>query len=374
MIWVAASNRNASFFNNTWLTYTGRSLDQEAGNGWMENVHPEDLAQFLVIYDKSFTEQAPYQVEYRLKRHDGEYRWMLNIGRPSFSPEGVFTGFIGTCTEIHEKHLINAELEKNVEQRTHDLKELNKELERSNKELEQFAYIASHDLQEPLRKIITFADSLKLLKEGLSEKGISYINKITNASERMNKLIDDLLNFSRISRTHGIFTRTDLDAILKDVLVDFDLSISQKKAKIRSDTLQVIEANPVEMKQLFHNLIGNALKFSKKNIPPEITISSHKLTEEEVKRLIKNRRPVPYVAIVFKDNGIGFNPEYCEQVFDIFQRLNANHEYPGTGIGLALCRRIVNNHGGEIYADSKENEGATFHVILPLEQPQEENL
>jgi two-component system CheB/CheR fusion protein len=182
----------------------------------------------------------------------------------------------------------------------------------------------------------------------------------------MTRLIDDLLNFSRISRSNRKFVRTDLNEIIRDVMVDFDLVVSQKKAQIHFDKLPVIQAIPLQMEQLFHNVISNALKFSKTDVPPVITITSRTISGEEAKG--KNFRNRPLVEIVVADNGIGFNEEFAEQIFTIFQRLNSKYEYPGTGIGLALCRKIAINHEGEMYAESEPGKGARFHIILPVKQ------
>jgi two-component system CheB/CheR fusion protein len=372
MMWVADPDQVRTFFNNTWLAYTGRFHEQEEGTGWEDDIHPDDLEDYLKAYNKGYEEKRPYQVEYRLRRFDGAYRWVLSTAKPTHSPDGNFTGFIGTCTEVHDKRLMNEELEKRVEQRTNDLQEMNRELERSNNELQQFAYVASHDLQEPLRKIITFSDSLDRYKDQMPEKATTYVEKIATSAERMTRLIDDLLNFSRISRTTEQFVSTDLNDILKSVMGDFDLIINQKKAVINKEPLPVIEAIPVQMKQLFHNLLSNALKFSKEGVPPEIELTSRPLPKEELEKVLVPDRSMDYIEIVVKDNGIGFSPDFCEQIFNVFQRLNATKDYPGTGIGLALCRKIVNNHGGEIHAFSKENEGASFHVVLPVKQLREE--
>jgi two-component system CheB/CheR fusion protein len=256
-------------------------------------------------------------------------------------------------------------LDHEVQQRTRELEEINKELSRSNSELQQFAYVASHDLQEPLRKIMTFSDKLLQHAERIPEEGRTYIEKIASSSHRMTRLIDDLLNFSRISRSNRKFTRTDLNDIVKDVLVDFELIILQKKAKIEFEKLPVIQAIPLQMEQLFHNLISNALKFSKEDAPPVISISSRPISTQEAND--RNLRKMgPYIEIMVKDNGIGFNPEFSEQIFTIFQRLNSKYEYPGTGIGLALCRKIALNHEGEMWAEGIPNEGARFHIILPV--------
>jgi two-component system CheB/CheR fusion protein len=369
MIWVAGLDKRRNFVNKTWLEFTGQSQDAVKSGTWQEAIHPDDLDGYMSLYDASFMERTTFQAEYRLKRYDGEYRWMLDIAKPTYSANGGFIGYIGSCTELHSKKLIHDELEKRVAQRTKALEEMNRELQRSNGELQQFAYVASHDLQEPLRKIMTFADRLESIKEALGEQGKVYLNKITESSKRMTRLIDDLLDYSRISRTEGKFMMTDLNKLLQEVLLDFEVAINQKQASIKIGPLPELPVVPLQMEQLFHNMISNAMKFTKEGNAPEVTISARALTAEEVKRSGRLLKDTPYTEIMIKDNGIGFPQEYADQIFVIFQRLNDRKLYPGTGIGLALCSRIVSNHWGEIIANSRENEGAEFYIRLPLKRP-----
>lgn len=261
---------------------------------------------------------------------------------------------------------IAKELEERVLERTRELTEANQYLERSNSELEQFAFVTSHDLQEPLRKIQTFANLLSgRNKDSIDETGMMYIDKIVGASKRMSKLIYDLLNFSRLTKFEERFEKTDLTSILSEIKNDFEIVIQQKNAEITIHPLPTIEAIPLQMNQLFHNLISNALKFSRNDRSPLIEISAQKVdrANSEIYERLDGKRD--YYEIIVKDNGIGFAPEYSEKIFEIFQRLNDKSMFEGTGIGLALCLKIVVNHHGIIFSESKEDEGATFHVILP---------
>ena len=364
MIWMADLSQNWTFVNSTWLQYTGATAADVTGNGWLNFIHSEDSKNVLQQYTSHFNQKLPFEIEARFRRNDEEYRWGLCMGKPTFSEDGHFTGYIGSCTDIHDKKVLFEQLDHQVQDRTRELQEANKELSRSNSELQQFAYVASHDLQEPLRKIMTFSDKLQQHAEGIPEEGRTYIEKIATSSQRMTRLIDDLLNFSRISRSNRRFVRTDLNEIVRDVMVDFDLIATQKKAQIHFDKLPVIQAIPLQMEQLFHNLLSNALKFS--SVPPVITISSRPIPAEEANE--RNLRKGSHVEIIVTDNGIGFNPEFAEQIFTIFQRLNSKYEYPGTGIGLALCRKIAINHEGEMYAESQPGQGSKFHIILPVKQ------
>ena len=246
------------------------------------------------------------------------------------------------------------------------------ELKRSNNELEQFAFVASHDLQEPLRKILTFGDRLKMTTlENLNENSKVYIDKMLAAAGRMSKLINDLLSFSRLTRLKDSFERTDLNKIFADVLNDLELSIQNKKAIICADEFPVVVGVPSQLYQLFFNLIGNALKFSRNDIIPEISLKVENLNvRKERVSSGKSGSVESYVRITISDNGIGFENQYAERIFEIFQRLNGRTEFEGTGIGLAICKRIVTNHHGNIYAKGEPNAGSVFVIELPLTQPE----
>ena len=252
------------------------------------------------------------------------------------------------------------ELEIKVKERTADLLE-------TNSQLQQFAHATSHDLQEPLRKIMTFCSRLQeKYTDELSDEAKVILGKIKNSSGRMITLIKDLLDYSQLINHEKLVEPTNLNEILKNVLTDFELLIEQKKATIQTDALLVIDAIPMQMDQLFYSLISNGLKFVKEGVPPVIQITSHMLPLNEIKKYPGLNISVQYCELIFKDNGIGLDQKYGLQIFAIFQRLHNRDLYDGTGIGLALCKKIVENHHGEIFVKAKENEGASFHVILPI--------
>jgi signal transduction histidine kinase len=244
------------------------------------------------------------------------------------------------------------------------------ELKRSNNELEQFAFVASHDLQEPLRKIQSFGDRVKLkYADQISQESKVYIDKMLAAASRMSKLINDLLSFSRLVSTTDPFVKTDLNKIVTDVLVDLELLINQKKAKIEVSPLPEIIAVSSQMSQLFFNLLANSLKFSKPGLPALIKIDAQLFTDKEnIFSPSNHNHTEKKVRITIEDNGIGFEPEYADRIFVIFQRLHGKSEYEGTGIGLAICKRIITNHRGKIYTKSNLGEGATFVIELPVSQ------
>ncbi len=244
------------------------------------------------------------------------------------------------------------------------------ELNRTNEQLDQFVHAASHDLQEPLRKIMTFASRITQKGKGISDRDLeTYLSKITGSSARMSALIKSMLEFARLAHHEQLFEPTDLGTVLKDTLSDFEVLVEQKGAEMRIGELPTLEAVPLQINQLFYNLVSKALKFSKEGVPPIISISSRKLSAGESKEHASLDQDLSYHEIVVRDNGIGFGEKYSQRIFAIFHRLNPSSRYLGTGIGLALCKRIAGNHHGEIYAESTEGEGAAFHILLPVAQP-----
>ena len=243
------------------------------------------------------------------------------------------------------------------------------ELSRSNAELEQFAYVASHDLQEPLRKIQAFGDRLKSKCDAVQlQEGRDYLERMQNAAARMQTLINDLLTFSRVISTTQPFVPVDLAVVTKEVLTDLEVRIEQTKAKVEVGELPTIEADPLQMRQLLQNLIGNALKFQPPNAQPVVKING-----QIIKRGFGTggeTEPVDELCeLTIQDNGIGFEEKYTDKIFAVFQRLHGRGEYEGTGVGLAVCRRITDRHGGTISAKSQLGEGATFIVTLPVKHP-----
>lgn len=238
-------------------------------------------------------------------------------------------------------------------------------LNNSNRELEQFAYVASHDLQEPLRKISAFSELLNEQYKGkLEEEGELYLERINSSSTRMRSLITDLLNYSRVSRPTET-EEVNLNSIVNTVKEDLEILIREKHAQVHHASLPVVKGNTSEFRQLFQNLISNSLKFSKPGTPPVITIVSENAQVEEIERVPLHDPNKTYVAIRFTDNGIGFEKEYAEKIFVIFQRLHGKDNYEGTGIGLAICKKITEKYGGTIFAQSTVGKGSVFTIVLP---------
>jgi signal transduction histidine kinase len=273
---------------------------------------------------------------------------------------------------LNEERLSAArdELEQRVRERTSELSTMNIELERSNRELQDFAFVASHDLQEPLRKIQAFGDRLATVQgPKFNEQGRDYLDRMQNAAGRMHTLINDLLTFSRVTTKAQPFVPTDLGKIAKDVLSDLETTIEQSGGLVEIDDLPTIDADEMQMRQLFQNLIVNALKFRKADVAPAVRVEAQVFQAETSE--IDGSVPKDLVRLSFADNGIGFDEKYLDRIFTPFQRLHARNEYKGTGIGLAVCRKIVERHGGTLTAESTPGKGANFIATLPLIQTKE---
>ncbi len=290
-------------------------------------------------------EEVPSRYEISVYRKDGERRYMeltaVVVKDTAGTPRSM-----GQMIDITERKRAEEAMQQYAD-----------ELVRSNRELQNFAYVASHDLQEPLRKIQTFSSRLQSIEsQNLSKRGIDYLVRIENAAGRMQTLIKDLLNYSRVTTHARPFQTINLSEIVDDVLSDIEVRIQTTNAQIEIESLPTIEADPTQMRQLFQNLVSNALKFHNNGRPPVVNISS--TTHPD------NNSTIIRVA----DNGIGFEEKHLERIFGVFQRLHNRNEFEGTGVGLAVCRRVVERHNGTITAQSTPGQGATFIITLPLQQ------
>lgn len=313
------------------------------------------------------------EMEVRLQRPNGlENVYVSFVYEPYFSNNGQSAGVMTVALDVTDQVLARHKIEEVVRTRTLELSEANHQLQRTNQELEEFAYIASHDLQEPLRKVSTFGDMLEKSIDAPTPKTLMYLGRMKSAVQRMQTLIRDVLNYSQLSSRETSFERIDLNAIVANVQTDLELLTEQTQATIQADDLPPVEAVHLQMHQLFYNLLSNSLKFRDVQRLPEIRITAAVIPGTEAMAMAPQLHPQhSYLHLQVADNGIGFDQEYGQQIFTIFKRLHGNEEFAGTGIGLALCKKIIQNHRGHIYAEGVLGQGARFHLILPLHQPLE---
>ncbi len=384
MVWTAAADGNRDYYNRRWQDYTGMNLEQTRNTGWESVLHPDDWQTYLDQWRQSTANGEPYDIEYRFKRaQDGVYRWQLGRALPVRDAQGAVVRWFGTCTDIDdykqaqlEIRTLNERLEERVHARTADLARTNEQLAKaneelhafslrlaqSNRELQEFASVASHDLQEPLRKVEAFGDRLKTLaREAMDEQGRDYLDRMLNATKRMRSLIEDLLKFARVTSQAQPFLPVDLAQVTREVLSDLELRIAETHALVEVGELPTIDADALQMRQLLQNLIGNALKFHHPGKRPVIHLYREKAD--------LGLPPDGMARLVVEDKGIGFDEKYLDRIFAVFQRLHGRGEFEGTGIGLAICRKIVQRHGGDITAKSTPGQGASFLVSLPVHHP-----
>jgi PAS domain S-box-containing protein len=358
LAWIADDAGWIFWYNDRWYEYTGTDLEEMEGWGWEKVHHPDHIERVVSFVKEAWQKTEPWELIFPLRRHDGEYRWFLTRGVPVTDKNGKVIQWIGTNTDIDDQKQAEVLLEQRVQERT-------RELQMRNRELEQFTHVSHHDLQEPLRKIAIYTDMIKAeAVEKLSNESWSKFQKISEAAQRMSTALRDVLDFASLSKAEKLVA-VDLNEVLAGVQNDLELVISERQATIKSDTLPTLNAAPTQMHQLLFNLINNALKFSKPSTPPHIIITS---TEQQA-ALVEHQdldRSKKYCTITVQDDGIGFDQLYADKIFDMFQRLHTKAAFSGTGIGLALCKKVVLNHQGKIWAKSREGEGATFYMVLPV--------
>jgi PAS domain S-box-containing protein len=340
LVWTALPDGRVDYYNQRHQEYQDIKPIQEQDWEWAPTLYPDDSQATVDAWLHALETGEIYQIEHRVRMSDDSYRWHLSRGVPMRDDKGQVVRWFGTATDIHDLKLAEEQL-----------KIYASRLEKSNRELEQFAFMASHDLQEPLRKIEMFGDLLLQRAAGLQENERNYLDRMRNAASRMRGMIEGLLQISRVTTQAKPFVQVNMSRLTRDVLSDLEDQIKDVGGKVEVGSLPVVKGDPLQLRQLMQNLIGNALKYRKPGKPPEIRIFTEKLPDQ--------------VRICVQDKGIGFPQEDADRIFEPFQRLVTRNQYEGSGIGLAICRRIVERHGGEIAAISEPGLGTTFIVSLP---------
>lgn len=365
-------------YANRWLRdYTGKSLSDLNETKWKGIIHKDDLVNFWQQWEYHSLDGTPFRTEMRLGNAEtGRYLWHLAALNPLTDVTNTIWHWSGFLVDIDAQKRIEQTLQDNeelkmvrqqLEQYQWQLEQTIRDLHRSNDELMRFAYVASHDLQEPLRKVQTFGDVLmNQYTQVLDENGLDIIRRMQSAARRMQNLITDLLTYSRLTPKQNDFRAVDLNQLVKSVLDDLEMMPRFSEAHVQIDALPVIKGHPVQLGQLFQNLITNAIKFARPEHRPQVSIQSRAITQPELP--IQTQPDVPateWLAIDVIDNGIGFDEQYNERIFQLFQRLHGNNQYAGTGMGLAICKKVTELHGGTIWAKSKPGHGATFTAYFP---------
>lgn len=310
---------------------------------------------FEALLATAVRDKAGFSFEYVVRTRSGLRKDISTTARPQVDQSGAVARVICTHRDVTEWRTFEKEKERSL-----------RELNRSNRDLEEFAYIASHDLQEPLRKISMFTERLRAKYDNaLDSEGELFVERILASAANMRNLIDNLLDFSRVNRRSNPFTQVDLVSVINRVVADFEPTIAESGANVSIvGSIPAVEAVEQDMRQLFSNLLSNAIKFRRSGTPTEIAFRVDRVDDEALQPLGFSPG-VTCVKIEVEDNGIGFDPEYSEKIFQIFQRLNGKSEYPGSGIGLAISKKIVEKHNGIIFAHGEPDKGAIFTVVLP---------
>ena len=362
LIWTSGLDMGCDYFNQPWLNFTGRTLAQELGSGWTEGVHLEDIERCLLTYKAAFVARRSFSMEYRLRAADGRHRWIRDDGSPRHDSQGRFLGFIGYCYDITEaKELefqmrrFHAELEQRVAERTADLAT-------ANRELATFTYTVSHDLKAPLRGIDGYSRMLQLVHGDLLDDGArDLVARIRHGAGQMNQLIHDLLAYCHLEQRQVCCTRVDLVDLARRAIEarradDPGLGSGPGLERVLQleapDTPVMACADADGLAMVLRNLIDNALKFSARSQPPCV-------------RLRVSHGEDGCAMLSVHDNGIGFDMQYHDRIFEIFQRLERAEAYPGTGIGLAIVRKAMQRMGGRVWAQGEPGRGAVFHLEMP---------
>ncbi|MCW3075081.1 MAG: domain S-box protein [Flaviaesturariibacter sp.] len=345
------------YCNSQFARMVAQPLSQVIGIYFENFIAPDKKSDYESLFQKCWTSDCKGEVVLLA----GESNTPVQLSLTTLElDEGVSLSII--LTDLTSQKAAQQELQLTIEQ----LAEMNKALESSNNDLQQFASVASHDLQEPLRKIQIFSSLLKEKQTQITPESAVYLEKIIDSSSRMKSLIVDILNYSRLSAADHLIECVDIGILVKELLEDFELVIQDKSAVIDIGELPCLDANRGQIRQVFQNIISNALKFSIPDTPPHITIHSQRMALKAFDAVEDSKGA--FCQITIRDNGIGFDEKYVRNIFALFERLNSKDKYEGTGIGLAIAKKIIDKHHGLLTATSEPGQGATFKIVLPMTQ------
>lgn len=336
LLWSCDAEGECDYLSSQWVAYTGIPEGDQLGYKWLEVVHPEDRESTSKIWRAAIEDRGDYDVDFRIQRHDGAYRWFKARGRRLRDASGKVLRWFGTCTDVDDQARIQ------------------QELRRANQDLEQFAYSASHDLQEPLRNVAIYSQLIaKRYSERLDDEARQFLRFVIEGSQRIGLLVEDLLAYTQAAAiAENPEEIADAAAALKGALANLATALEESNAIVTCDLLPPIRAKSSHLQQLFQNLVGNAVKYRNDGEPPRVHVSA--------------RHDGGYWLFTVRDNGIGIDPQYQTKIFGIFKRLHGREKYAGTGIGLAICQKIVERYGGRIWVESELGKGATFCFSLPV--------
>jgi PAS domain S-box-containing protein len=341
LAWMADEKGYIFWYNQRWFDYTGTTLEEMAGWGWQKVHHPDHVQQVVAKISKCFQSGDVWEDTFPLRGRDGNYCWFLSQAVPIRDPEGKVLRWFGTNTDITERKQSEEHLVKTVG-----------ELKRSNDELQQFAYVASHDLQEPLRMVASYTQLLAQRYKGrLDSDADEFIHYAVDGANRMQGLIQDLLAYSRAGTNGKALREISSEKALKVALTNLQATIEESGAVVTHDLLPSITTDETQLAQVFQNLVGNAIKYRSAKVP-KVHVTATKNGDKE------------WIFSV-RDNGMGIDPQYFERIFILFQRLHGRKDFKGTGIGLAISKKIVERVGGRIWVESQAEKGSTFHFALP---------
>jgi len=332
-IFTARPDGYTDYLNRQWMEFTGLPIDQLLGSGWAQFVHPDDIEENVAVWRHSVETGEPLHFEHRFRRADGKYRWHLTRAHAMRDAGGTIIMWIGSSTDIHEQ------------------KEKEEALRRANDDLQQFAYSASHDLREPIRNVTVYSEMVaSRYHDAIDAEGRMFLGFLVEGGRRLAMLVNDLLAYTSAGTAELPEVQADSDAVLKHSLASLAEAIRESGAEVTSDALPPVYMGEAHLQQVLQNLIANALKYRDRN-PPRVHISAVRHSADW--------------CFSVTDNGIGIDPQYKDKIFGVFKRLHTDRNYGGTGIGLAICKRVVERYGGRIWVESQPGKGATFFFTVP---------